>query len=143
MLNRFNRSPPPTSLHSCEHTRRMQPLKYSQSILLLNKNTRNFILVMSLRRSRFEIYRELLPQVQDGDCQPNRIRYSTELPWYTFNQVMQTLIKQKFLVEVDQMDKGSRARYKVTEKGERFLKYLGEALNSVDMMEEIQFVNST
>jgi predicted transcriptional regulator len=69
--------------------------------------------------------------------------YSTELPWYTFNQVMQTLISQKFLVEVDQMDKGGRARYKVTEKGERFLKYLGEALNSVDMIEEIQFVNST
>jgi predicted transcriptional regulator len=69
--------------------------------------------------------------------------YSTELPWYTFNQVMQTLISQKFLVEVDQMDKGSRARYKVTEKGERFLEYLGKALNSVDMIEEIPFVNST
>lgn len=98
---------------------------------------------MSLRRSRFEIYRELLTQVQDGDCQPNRMMYSTELPWYTFNQVIKTLISQKFLVEVDQMDKGSRARYKVTEKGERFLKYLGEALNSVDIIEEIQFVNST
>lgn len=98
---------------------------------------------MSLRRSRFEIYRELLTQVHNGDYQPNRMMYSTELPWYTFNQVMQTLISQKFLVEVDQIDKGSRARYKVTEKGERFLEYLGKALNSVDMIEEIQFVNST
>jgi len=98
---------------------------------------------MSLRRSRFEIYRELLTQVHNGDSQPNRMMYSTELPWYTFNQVMQTLISQKFLVEVDQMDKGSRARYKVTEKGERFLEYLGKVLNSVDMIEEIPFVNST
>ena len=99
---------------------------------------------MSLRRSRFEIYRELLAQVHNGNCQPTRIMYSTELPWYTYNQVMQTLISQKFLVEVeDQIDTGSKARYKVTEKGERFLEYLGKALNSVDFMEEVQFINST
>jgi predicted transcriptional regulator len=70
--------------------------------------------------------------------------YSTELPWYTFNQVMRTLIEQEFLAEVeDQVDERSRAKYRITEKGERFLKYLGKALDSVDLIEEMQFVNTS
>ena len=99
---------------------------------------------MSLQRSRFEIYRELLTQVHNGNCHPTRMMYSTELPWPAFNQVMRTLISQELLAEVeDQVDKSSRAKYRITEKGERFLKYLGEALNSVDAVEEMQFINSS
>jgi predicted transcriptional regulator len=70
--------------------------------------------------------------------------YSTELPWPAFNQVMKTLISQEFLAPVeDQVDKSSRAKYRITEKGERFLKYLGKALNSVDVIEEMQLINSS
>ncbi|OGD55740.1 hypothetical protein A3K78_07190 [Candidatus Bathyarchaeota archaeon RBG_13_52_12] len=99
---------------------------------------------MSLRRSRFEIYRELLTQVHNGNVHPTRMMYSTELPWPAFNQVIKTLISQEFLSEVeDQVDKRSGARYRVTEKGERFLEYLGKALDSVDLIEETQFINSS
>jgi predicted transcriptional regulator len=81
--------------------------------------------------------------VHNGNCQPTRMMYSTELPWPVFNQVMKTLISQKFLAEVeDQVDKRSRARYRITEEGERFLEYLGKALDSVDLIEEVQFINS-
>lgn len=99
---------------------------------------------MSLQRSKFEIYRELLTQVHNGHSQPTRIMYSTELPWPTFNQVMKTLISQELLATVeDQVDKSSRAKYRITEKGERLLKYLGKALNSVDVIEEMQVINSS
>jgi predicted transcriptional regulator len=99
---------------------------------------------MSIRRSRFEIYRELLTQVHNGNCQPTRMMYSTELPWPAFNQVMKTLISQEFLVEVkDQLDKHSKCRYMVTENGERFLKYLSKALDSAEMLDEMQFIISS
>ena len=102
----------------------------------------NFILAMSIRRSRFEIYRELLTHVHNGICQPTKMLYSTELPWNAFNQVMETLISQGLLVEVkDQGDKSNRKLYRVTERGEKFLENLTVALNSVDL-EEIQFNSS-
>lgn len=98
-----------------------------------------FIWVLSLRRSKFEIYLEILTQVRNGNCQPTRMMYSTNLSWIAFNQIKMTLISQGLLEEVeDAGDKRSRTKYKITEKGEKFLEYLGLALNSVNLEEEIR-----
>jgi predicted transcriptional regulator len=92
---------------------------------------------MSLRRSKFEIYRELLTQTHNGNCQPTRMMYSTNLSWPAFNQVKETLISQGLLSEVEGSgDKRSRTRYRVTDKGKKFLEYLELALNSVNLEEE-------
>jgi predicted transcriptional regulator len=65
--------------------------------------------------------------------------YSTNLSWPAFNQIKESLISQGLLAEVeDAGDKRSRTRYRVTDKGEKFLEYLGLALNSVNLKEEIQ-----
>ena len=94
---------------------------------------------MSLRRSKFEIYRELLTQVHNGNCQPTRMMYSTNLSWPVLNRIKEPLISQGLLAEVeDPRDKSSKTRYRVTEKGEKFLDYLGLALNSINLEEEIQ-----
>ncbi|OGD55506.1 hypothetical protein A3K78_11375 [Candidatus Bathyarchaeota archaeon RBG_13_52_12] len=94
---------------------------------------------MSLRRSKFEIYRELLTQVHHGNCKPTRIMYSTNLSWPAFNQILETLISQGLLAKIEEArDKRSRTKYMATEKGEKFLDYLGLALNSVNLEEEIQ-----
>jgi predicted transcriptional regulator len=94
---------------------------------------------MSVRRSKFEIYRELLTQVNNGNCQPTRMMYSINLSWIAFNQVKESLISQGLLAEVEGAgDRRSRTRFMVTDKGEKFLEYLGLALNSVNLEEEIQ-----
>ena len=65
--------------------------------------------------------------------------YGTNLSWPAFNQILETLISQGLLAEIEEArDKRSRTRYMVTEKGEKFLEYLGLALNSVNLEEEIQ-----
>jgi predicted transcriptional regulator len=65
--------------------------------------------------------------------------YSTNLSWIAFNQIKMTLISQGLLEEVeDAGDKRSRTKYRITEKGEKFLEYLGLALNSVNLEEEMR-----
>jgi len=65
--------------------------------------------------------------------------YSTNLSWPAFNQILETLISQGLLAKIEEArDKRSRTKYRVTEKGEKFLDYLGLALNSVNLEEEIQ-----
>ena len=65
--------------------------------------------------------------------------YSTNLSWINFNQIIKPLISQRLLAEViESGDKRSRTKYKVTEKGERFLEYIGLALNSVNLEEVIE-----
>jgi predicted transcriptional regulator len=60
--------------------------------------------------------------------------YSTNLSWIAFNQVKVTLISQGLLAEVKNAgNKSRKIRYQVTEKGERFLEYLGLALNSLTL----------
>ncbi len=98
-----------------------------------------FIWVMSLKRSKFELYKELLAQVHNGNCQPTRLMYGTNLSWINFNHIMKPLFSQGLLTEVEGVgDRRNKTRYQITEKGERFLKYLGLALNSVKLEEEIQ-----
>ena len=62
--------------------------------------------------------------------------YSTNLSWINFNQIIKPLISQRLLAEIiESGDKRSKTKYKVTEKGERFLEYIGLALNSVNLEE--------
>ena len=57
--------------------------------------------------------------------------YSTYLSWNSFHEVMETLISQGLLDEIIELDgRKDKTSYVVTEKGEKFLEYLGLALNS-------------
>ena len=77
--------------------------------------------------------------MHNGNCQPTRMMYSTNLSWPAFNQVKETLISQGLLSEVEDLgDRRSRTRFRVTDKGEKFLEYLGLALNSVNLEGEIR-----
>lgn len=90
---------------------------------------------MSFRRSKFEIYMDILTQVKKGVNLPTRIMYSTNLSWLSLNQVMRQLIAQGLLEECkeENQDKRTKITYKITERGEKFLEYLGFAINSVKL----------
>ena len=85
---------------------------------------------MNIQRSRFEIYKELLTQVHNGNCIPTRLMYSVNISWSNLNMYTDSLISQGLLMEVEEgVDNRSRTRFHVTERGERFLEYLGMALD--------------
>jgi predicted transcriptional regulator len=94
---------------------------------------------MSIHRSRFEIYKELLTQVHNGNCQPASLMHSTNISFGDLDLYKETLISLGLLMEVKEgADNGSRTRFHVTEKGESVLEYLESASNSVNLEEKIQ-----
>jgi predicted transcriptional regulator len=77
---------------------------------------------------------ELLTQVHNGNCQPTKLMYSTNISWSNLILYTGSLIAQGLLMEVEEgEDNRSRTRFHITERGERFLEYLGLALNTLKL----------
>ena len=93
---------------------------------------------MSNRRSKFELYREILSQVKNGNYMMTKLMYGSNLSWNSFNQYFEPLVSQGLIRSI-RMDEnnGSRVKYFITEKGEICLECLGLALNSVKLGDEI------
>ena len=66
---------------------------------------------MSISRSRFEIFKELLTQVHNGSYQPTRLMHSTNTSFGDLNLYKETLISLGLLMEIEESaDNRSRAR---------------------------------
>ena len=84
------------------------------------------------RRSRLDIYFDLLKVVERGVDKPTRIMYSTNLSWKTLNELLSTLVSKGFLRE--EPVKNSK-RYRITDKG---LNTLTHHRRSLDGLVEIK-----
>jgi len=76
---------------------------------------------MSSRRSRLEMYLDVLEEISRGVGKPTNIMYRCNLSWRPLQEILRSLI-EKELIEENELD--GRKYYKVTEKGERILIYL-------------------
>ena len=85
-----------------------------------------------VRRSRLEVYFDILEVIQRGIDKPTRIMYKTNLSWATLQEQLETLIKGGFINE-DLRDNAKR--YSVTDKGRGALSYY---LKSLDGLFEIK-----
>ncbi|OYT49260.1 hypothetical protein B6U79_02200 [Candidatus Bathyarchaeota archaeon ex4484_231] len=72
------------------------------------------------RRSRFEIYIDILNAVREGRQKPTRIMYRANLTWTRLKKHLEFLIEQDFLVE--KKINGS-SRYFLTVRGKEVLEY--------------------
>ncbi len=73
-----------------------------------------------VRRSRLEIYFDVLEVIDKGTNKPTRIMYETNLCWASLLNVFDTLINSDFI----QSEKWkSSKRYHITEKGRNALSY--------------------
>ena len=88
------------------------------------------------RRSRLEIYFDILEVIHRGISKPTQIMYRTNLSWTVLQEMFQTLIKGGFLKE--ERKKNSK-RYFITDKGKNALSY---HLKSVDGMVKVKKVFS-
>ncbi len=74
---------------------------------------------MTVRRSRLEIYVDILKTVRSGVNKPTAILFRCNLAWKPFVGILGTLVNNS-LIEV--VDRGTRKTYKLTERGQEFLK---------------------
>jgi predicted transcriptional regulator len=90
---------------------------------------------MSIRRSKFEIYMDILTQVKNGVNLPTRIMYGTNLSWLSLNQVMKQLVTQGLIEEYreETPDRRTKTTYRITERGDKFLEYLGFAIGQIKL----------
>ena len=75
---------------------------------------------MTEKRSRLEIYLDVLKVIHNGHAKPTRIMYSSNLSWKPLKEILDSLLDQN-LIEV-QVEKKSK-RYYITPKGLRVLGY--------------------
>jgi len=73
-----------------------------------------------VRRSRLEIYFDILDVIDRGIDKPTRIMYKTNLSWNSLQDIFATLLKGEFIRE--EIAKNSK-RYYITDKGKRALYY--------------------
>ncbi|KON29399.1 hypothetical protein AC480_03275 [miscellaneous Crenarchaeota group archaeon SMTZ1-55] len=73
-----------------------------------------------VRRSRLEIYFDVLKVIHKGTRKPTRIMYETNLSWTALCSVFETLLSSDFIREEKRK---SSKRYHITEKGKNALDY--------------------
>ncbi|MEM2341300.1 MAG: winged helix-turn-helix domain-containing protein [Candidatus Bathyarchaeia archaeon] len=72
------------------------------------------------KRSKLEVYLEVLRVVNKGESKPTRIMYKTNLSWVPLQEILEFLISQDLLRE---NSSSKRKEYFITEKGKRVLAY--------------------
>ena len=81
-----------------------------------------------VRRSRLEIFFDVLAVIDRGVSKPTRIMYKTNLSWTSLHEVFETLISGGFILE--EAFKNSK-RYSITDKGRSALSYHLQSLDGL------------
>jgi len=81
-----------------------------------------------VRRSRLEIYFDVLKTVEKGIDKPTRIMYKTNLSWSPLHEILDSLVEGGFII--DRLSKNSK-RYQITDKGRRALSYHLKSLDGL------------
>jgi predicted transcriptional regulator len=81
-----------------------------------------------VRRSRLEIFFDVLAVIDRGVTKPTRIMYKTNLAWTSLQEVFETLIDGGFIQQ--EAFKNSK-RYSITDKGRSALSYHLQSLDGL------------
>jgi predicted transcriptional regulator len=81
-----------------------------------------------VRRSRLEIYFDVLKAIDKGTDKPTRIMYETNLSWTSVCSVFDTLIHSDF---IRSEKKKTATRYYITAKGKNALSYHMQSLEGL------------
>jgi predicted transcriptional regulator len=82
------------------------------------------------KRSRIEIYLDVLQAIRKGIFKPTRIMYRTNLSWKPLMQILGTMMEQELITSEEL---GSHITYKITEKGMNVLNYFHEAMQLIEI----------
>ena len=93
---------------------------------------------MTRRRSKLEIYLDVLCTIKDGTAKPTRIMYGSNLSWKPLQRILQSMKEQGLISEIDatdSRDKRTSATYEITQKGENVVKYFSRARELLEFEE--------
>lgn len=90
---------------------------------------------MSSRRSRFEIYVDVLTEIMNGSQKPTKIMYAANLSYKPLKDVLQSLLDQGLIEEEDGRikDKRTKVKYILTMKGVNVVRYYSKAKDLVEV----------
>jgi len=83
---------------------------------------------MARRRSKLEIYIDVLSIIKGGTTKPTRVMYEANLSWDHLHRILEPMKAQGLIAEIDttserRRDKRTSKRYEITQKGENVLRY--------------------
>ncbi|UCD45347.1 MAG: hypothetical protein JSV27_02270 [Candidatus Bathyarchaeota archaeon] len=90
------------------------------------------------RRSKLEIYLNVLAAVKRGTSKPTRIMYEANLSWKPLQKILRSMLKQDLIVLMDttkNRDKRTNTMYGLTQKGENVMNYFNRAREFLEIDE--------
>lgn len=93
---------------------------------------------MARRRSKLEIYLDVLWTIKSGTRKPTRIMYGANLSWKPLQRILNSMVDQGLVREVQprgKRDKRSSVIYEITQKGENVVRYFNGAKNLLEIEE--------
>ncbi|MGD2142025.1 MAG: winged helix-turn-helix domain-containing protein [Candidatus Bathyarchaeota archaeon] len=78
------------------------------------------------RRSRLEMYLDVLWAIKRGTRKPTRIMYEANLSWKPLQRILDSMIARDLVLEIDatpERDKRTSSVYEITQKGENIITY--------------------
>jgi predicted transcriptional regulator len=91
---------------------------------------------MKNRRSKLEIYLDVLQVIKEGTTKPTRIMYGSNLSWNLLQSVLSSMADQDLITMIDESDsrdKRTNVVYMITHKGDSVLKYYHHAKGLIDV----------
>ena len=78
------------------------------------------------RRSRLEIYLDVLWAIKSGIRKPTRIMYEANLSWKPLQRILESMVSQGLIEKMDatsNRDKRTNTVFQITQKGENIINY--------------------
>jgi len=79
---------------------------------------------LTRKRSRLQIYLNVLKVIAKGVQKPTNIMYKCNLSWIPLMEILNSLLSQGL---IERMDYDKRRIYEITEKGKNVLRYFEKA----------------
>lgn len=93
---------------------------------------------MKNRRSKLEIYLDVLKVIKEGTTKPTRIMYGANLSWKLLQGILNSMVAQDLIEEIDvsdSRDKRTNTVYQVTTKGDSVIRYFDRAKGLIEVDE--------
>jgi len=90
------------------------------------------------RRSKLELYLDVLSVIKSGTIKPTRIMYGANLSWKLLQGILNSLVTQDLIEETDlsaSRDKRTNRVYNVTKKGDIVIRYFDQAKKLIEVDE--------